>query len=138
MEHLDLKRITAQVAVRHGVVLKLDDPAMVLVTISEVVLEQCFERLEKRARLLVAELDACFEDMHQRAAADVNDRVRACGASIREEIARDLQAAKLDAGEAVFRLQQCYSHIVVWRWIAVGLMCAASLLLLGFAIGRIF
>jgi hypothetical protein len=138
MQELDIKKITAEVANRHGVIVRPDDPAMVLVTINEAVLEECFDRLEKRSRLLLAELDACFEDMHKRASGEVTDRVRACGASIREDIARDIQGAKLDASEAVFRLQQCYSHIVVWRWIAVGLMCAASLLLLGFAIGRIF
>jgi hypothetical protein len=133
-----MKRITAQVAARHGVVLKPDDPAIVLVTISETVLEECFERLEKRARLLVAELDASFEDMQQRAATHLTDQVRASAAIVREEIGRDIQAAKLDASEAVFRLRQFYSHVVVCRWVAVGLVCAVSFVLLGFAIGRIF
>ncbi len=138
LEQIDIKRITAEVANRHGVILRPDDPAMVLVTINEAVLEECFDRLEKRARLLVAELDACFEDMQQRTVAHLTDQVRASGKAVREEIDRDLRAAKLDASEAVFSLQRCYSHVVVWRWVAVGLMCAASLVLLGFAIGKMF
>jgi CHASE3 domain sensor protein len=136
MQQLDVKRITTEVAARHGVALKSDDPAMMLVTISEVVLEDCFERLEKRARLLVAELDAAFEDMQQRGASHLSDQARTVASSVREEIGRDIQAAKLDASEAVFKLQQCYSHVVVWRWVAVGLVCGVSLVLLGFAIGR--
>ena len=76
MAQLDVKRITAEVAARHGVLLKEDDPALVLVTISEAVLEECFERLEKRARGLIAELDACFEDIQQRASAHLTDEVR--------------------------------------------------------------
>ena len=37
---LDLKRITAEVAARHGMLLRPDDPAMLLVTMNEVVLQQ--------------------------------------------------------------------------------------------------
>lgn len=136
MEQLNIKKITADVANRHGVILRPDDPAMVLVTINEAVLEECFDRLEKRARLLVAELDACFEDMQQSNVGHLTDQVRASGRAVREEIDRDLRAARLDASEAVFSLQRCYSHVVVWRWVAVGLMCAAALILLGFAIGK--
>jgi hypothetical protein len=138
MAGLDIKRITAEVANRHGVILKSDDPAIVLVTINETVLEECFERLEKRARLLVAELDAAFEDMQQRGSAHLNDRVRASGAALRGEIARDVQAAKLNASEAVFKLEQCYSRVVVWRWLAAGIVSAVSLVLLGFVIGKMF
>jgi hypothetical protein len=138
MAQLDIKKITAEVANRHGVIVRPDDPAMVLVTINETVLEECFERLEKRARLLVAELDAAFEDMQQRGSAHLNDRMRASAAALREEIARDIHAAKLDASEAVFKLQWCYSRVVVWRWLAAGLVSAVSLVLLGFVIGRIF
>ena len=136
MEQLNIKKITADVANRHGVILRPDDPAMVLVTINEAVLEECFDRLEKRARLLVAELDACFEDMQQRNVGHLTDQVRVSGRAVREEIDRDLRAARLDASEAVFSLQRCYSHVVVWRWVSVGLMCAAGLVLLGFVIGK--
>ena len=98
-----MKRITAEVAARHGVLLKEDDPALVLVTISETVLEECFERLETRARGLVAELDACFEDIQQRASAHLTDEVRSVAAAVREEIHRDIQAAMviLDAESVV-------------------------------------
>src|SRR3974390_3495536 len=133
MEHLDIKRITAEVATRHGVVLKSDDPALVLVTISECVLEQSFARLENRARVLIAEIDACFEDMHQRASARLSDEVRSAASAIREEIHRDIYAAKLEANEAVFKIQCSHSQSVVSRWLAAGIVCAVALLLFGVA-----
>ena len=37
---LDLQRITAEVAARHGMLVRQDDPAMLLVTMNEVVLQQ--------------------------------------------------------------------------------------------------
>ena len=39
---LDFKRITAEVAARHGMLVSQDDPAMLLVTMNEVVLQQVF------------------------------------------------------------------------------------------------
>ena len=138
MEQLDVKRITAEVAARHGVLLKEDDPALVLVTISEAVLEECFERLEKRARGLVAELDACFEDIQQRASAHLTDEVRSAAAAVRDEIHRDIQAAKLEASETVYRVRASHSQSVVRRWIAVGIVCAVALLVFGVMIGRMF
>jgi len=51
---LDLKRITAEVAARHGMLLRPDDPAMLLVTMNEVVLQQVIGSIETRAEEIVA------------------------------------------------------------------------------------
>jgi len=138
MEKLNVKRITAEVAARHGVLLKEDDPALVLVTISEVVLETCFENLERRSRQLVAEFDAAFKDMHQRASSRLKNEVQAAAAAIHDEIHRDIQAAKLEASETVQRVRASHSQSVARRWIAVGIVCAVALLVFGIMIGRIF
>jgi CHASE3 domain sensor protein len=137
LEPLDVKRITAAVAARHGVLLKPDDPAMVLVTINECVLEKCFERLELRARALIAELDATVAAIEQRGSARLADQVREAGREIREQIGRDIEAAKLEASEAVFKIRASYSQNVVRRWIAVGVVCAVALLIFGVVLGRV-
>ncbi len=138
MARMDVKRITAEVAARHGVLLKEDDPALVLVTINEVVLVECFERLEERTRGLIAEIDACFEDIQQRASAHLTDEVRSAAAAVREEMHRDIQAAKLEASETVRKVRVAHSQSVVRRWIAVGVVCALALLVFGIMIGRMF
>lgn len=138
MEQLDVKRITAQVAARHGVLLKEDDPALILVTISQAVLEESFERLENRARCLVAELDACFVDMQQRASTHLTAAVRSAAAAVREEIHRDIRTARLEASEAVHTVVASHSRVVVRRWVAVGVVCAVALLVFGVMIGRMF
>ena len=51
---LDLKRITAEVAARHGMLLRPDDPAMLLVTMNEVVLQQVIGSIETRAEEIYA------------------------------------------------------------------------------------
>jgi len=138
MEQLDIKRITAEVSARHGILLKEDDPALVLVTISQVVLEDSFERLETRARGLVAELDACLVKMHERASTRLTDEVQSAATAVRDEIHRDIQAARLEASESVRRVITAHSRTVVRRWVAVGIFCAVALLLFGVMIGRIF
>lgn len=138
MEQLDIKRITAEVAARHGILLKADDPALVLVTINQVVLEDFFERLEKRARGLNAELDACFLKMQERASTHLTDEVQSAATAVRDEIHRDIQAARLEARESVRYVITAHSQIVVRRWVAVGIFCAVGLLVFGVMIGRMF
>ena len=102
------------------------------------ILRPCFENLERRSRQLVAEFDASFKDMHQRASSRLKDEVQAAPAAIHDEIHRDIQAAKLEASETVQRVRASHSQSVVPRWIAVGIVCAVALFVVGVMIGRIF
>ena len=51
---LDFKRIIAEVAARHGMLVRQDDPAMLLVTMNEVVLQQVIGSIEARTEEIVA------------------------------------------------------------------------------------
>jgi ElaB/YqjD/DUF883 family membrane-anchored ribosome-binding protein len=138
MEQLDVKRITAEVAARHGILLKEDDPALVLVTISQIVLEESFERVESRARGLLADVDACLLRIQERASTHLKHEVESAAVAVRDEIHRDIHAARLEVSESVRRITSAHSRIVVRRWVAVGIFCAVALLLFGVMIGRIF
>ncbi len=135
MKPLDVKRITAAVAARHGVLLKADDPALVLVTICECVLAESFERLEKRAQILLVNMEASFERTQQGASTHLTEAARESASAVREELQRDIQAAKLDASEAVFKLQTAHTRTVVWRWLAMGILSAAALFVTGVLVG---
>ena len=54
---LDLQRITAEVAARHGMLVRQDDPAMLLVTMNEVVLQQVLGSIETRVEEIVAGIE---------------------------------------------------------------------------------
>jgi len=138
MEQLDVKRITAEVAARHGILLKEDDPALVLVTINQLVLEESFDRLQNRVRGLVADLDACFAAMQHRASTRLTEEMRSAAAAVRDEISHDIQLARLEAREAVRQVVSSHSRVVARRWIAVGMFCSVALLVFGVMIGRIF
>jgi hypothetical protein len=138
MKPLDVKRITAAVAARHGMLLKADDPALVLVTINECVLAESFDQLEQRAQILLSEMDASFAKMQEGAATHLTEAARESAAAVREELQRDIQAAKLDASEALFKLQTAHSRTVVWRWLAMGILSGVGLFLGGALIGWFF
>jgi hypothetical protein len=55
---LDLKHITSAVAARHGMLVSPDDPAMLLVTMNELVLEQVIGNIEGHIEDMVAGIEA--------------------------------------------------------------------------------
>ena len=83
---LDLKRITAEVAARHGMLVRQDDPAMLLVTMNEVVLQQVFGRIEARTEEIVAGMEAGRRSAQRQAMGSIEKEARKAGIAVREEI----------------------------------------------------
>ena len=83
---LDLKRITAEVAARHGMLVRQDDPAMLLVTMNEVVLQQVVGSLEARTEKIVAGMEAGLRSAQRQAMGSIEKKARKAGIAVREEI----------------------------------------------------
>jgi len=83
---LDLKRITAEVAARHGMLVRQDDPAMLLVTMNEVVLQQVVGSLEARTEKIVAGMEAGLRSAQRQAMGSIEKEARKAGIAVREEI----------------------------------------------------
>ena len=132
---LDLKRITAEVAARHGVLVRQDDPAMLLVTMNEVVLQQVFGSIEARTEEIVAGMEAGLRSAQREALGSIEKEARKAGIAVREEIQKDVDAGRLHARELIVELNRAYSRSAVRRWVAVGVIAASSLLLLGAVLG---
>jgi hypothetical protein len=137
MEGLDVKQITAEVAARHGILLKGDDPALLLVTINELVLERSLDVLEARIRRLMGELQQSVGGMQRRVASELSEEVRASARTVREEMQRDIDAAKLETRELVLQVRHAYSRSSVRRWVAAGTVCGLVLVVLGAVLSRI-
>jgi hypothetical protein len=132
---LDLKRITAEVAARHGMLVSEDDPAMLLVTMNEVVLQQVFESIEGRTEEMVASIVAGLRSAQSEALGSVEKEARKAGIAVREEIQKEVDAGRLHARELIVELNRAYSRSAVRRWIAVGVIAASGLLVLGVGLG---
>jgi hypothetical protein len=132
---LDLKRITAEVAARHGMLLRPDDPALLLVTINEVVLQQVIGSIETRAEGIVAGIEAAFRSAQREALGSVEREARKAGIAVREEIQKDIDAGRLHARELIVELNHAYTRSAVRRWVATGVVVASGLLVLGVGLG---
>ena len=132
---LDLKRIIAEVAARHGMLVSQDDPAMLLVTMNEVVLQQVFANIEARTEEIVAGLEAGLRSAQREALGSIEKEARKAGIAVREEIQKDIDAGRLHARELIVELNRAYSRSAVRRWVAIGVVAASGLLVLGIGLG---
>jgi hypothetical protein len=132
---LDLKRVTAEVAARHGMLVSQDDPAMLLVTMNEVVLQQVLGSIETRTEEIVAAMEAGLRSAQHEALGNIEKEARKAGIAVREEIQKDIDSGRLHARELIVELNRAYSRSAVRRWVAVGVIAASSLLVLGVFLG---
>jgi hypothetical protein len=135
---LDLKRITAEVAARHGMLVSQDDPAMLLVTMNELVLQQVFGSIEARTEEIVAGIEAGLRSAQHEAQGNIEKEARKAGIAVREEIQKDIDAGRLHARELIVELNRAYSRSAVRRWVAAGVIAASGFLLLGIGLGVLF
>src|SRR6266550_2270622 len=119
---LDFKRITAEVAARHGMLVRQDDPAMLLVTMNEVVLQQVFGSIGARMEEIVAGMEAGLRSAQRQAMGSIE---------------KEVDAGRLHARELIVELNRAYSRSAVRRWVAVGVIAASSLLVLGAVLGGV-
>jgi Transcriptional activator TraM len=132
---LDFKRITAEVAARHGMLVSQDDPAMLLVTMNEVVLQQVFGNIEARTEEIVAGIEAGVRSAQHEAMGNIEKEARKAGIAVREEIQKDIDAGRLHARELIVELNQAYTRSAIRRWVAIGVVAASGLLVLGVGLG---
>jgi len=133
-ETIDVRRLIAEVAARNGVRVEPDDPAFALVTLNQLVLEDFVTRMDERIRLGIAEfMDAVYKT-EARAGKILGAEVRESAAAIREELQRDVYAARVGGLELIRQLHR--QHV----WVGLFVRCATDLvvavtLAIGFWLG---
>jgi hypothetical protein len=135
MGSVDTKRLSGEVAARHGLLIREDDPAMALVTMSEIVLEQVLSEAQLRLRALLSEAEKGQKRSQQETLVWVQEEMGRTGTALRVQVQRDIDAGRLQAKELVVQLSRVYSRSVVRRWVAVGIVSGLLLVLIGVGLG---
>ena len=135
MRSVDTKRLSGEVAARHGLLIREDDPAMALVTMSEIVLEQVLSDAELRVRGLLAEAEKGQKRSQQETLVWVQEEMGRAGSAFRVQVQRDIDAGRLQARELVVHLSQVYARSAVRRWLALGIVAGLLLVLVGVGLG---
>lgn len=110
---LNLDRLLAEAVAKHGIRLDPDDPAVVVVTLNRLVLEQA-------ARLMVADVRGAIQEF-ERAVNGVESRLG-------QAVAKNLKAGSLPAGTA--------SRRDLARWVSLGFGAGVGFFSAGVAVGK--
>ena len=132
---VDAKKLTARVAARHGLLIREDDPAMALVTMNELVLEQVLEKAQVGLRGMLSEAEEGQKRSQQETAVWVQEEIGRAGSALRVQLLRDIDTGRLQAKELVVQLGRLYSRSTVRRWVAVGIISGLVLFLIGVGLG---
>lgn len=135
MGRVDAKKLSGEVAARHGLLIREDDPAMALVTMSEIVLEQVLKEAEVRFRGVLSEAEESQKRSQQDVLVWVQEEMGRAGSALRVQLQRDVDAGRLQARELVVQLSQVYARSAVRRWVAVGIVSGLLLVLIGVSLG---
>jgi hypothetical protein len=109
-----------------------EDPAFILVTINELVLQSTMDQLNDQVKQIIAQAQEEMERMRIHAAGELGRAVRTSAIAVRRELQADVDAAKIEAHQLVAEIHQAYSQVQVRRWIAAGIVAAAVIASLSF------
>lgn len=131
----DVKMLIGEVAARHGITLRSDDPAFALVTVNQLVLEQTMLDLIQRTQEMTAEFDRAGDRLQERAGRVLAGELRKAGAEIRIALKQDIAAA-MRSRQSAERRQQVASRSMVYCWLSLGMIGGLALLIIGILIGH--
>ena len=137
MADIDFEKLIAEVAKRHQILLREDDPAFAIITLNQLVFETVTEEIFKKVRGLTTEFKAAADQVQTCAGATIAREIRTAIESGRVSLRADLEAGKLQAKQMVMEVQLQDKRARLARYITVGLLAAVALLVCGALLGRL-
>ena len=135
MPELNKESLTAELARRYGIRMDEDDPALAMVALNRLALENAVKQLSEAIREGISELEDSMQRVDRRAGKLIAQEVTETAARVRAELQKDIDAAGLKAAHLVYQVDQAHKRPALIRWLAVGLTSAAALFGSGLWIG---
>ncbi len=121
---IDVQRLIAEVASRHKLLLKPDDPALALVTMNQLILDASLEAVHEQIRVTVTEFHASILKVEKRAGTMLAQTVKEAAVQMQAGLQSDIHVAGLKAREIVHLLNEAHRRPALIRWSATGPLCA--------------
>ncbi len=121
------QRLIAEVAARHNVLLDPDDPAIALVTMNQLILDDAMDTMHGQIRATIAEFHASMQKAEGRAGSMLAQEVKESAAQMQRGLHDDIHTAGLKACEIVNLVNEAHRRPALIRWSAVGLVAGALL-----------
>jgi hypothetical protein len=135
MPEFNIETLTAEMARRYGIQFSEDDPALAMVALNGLALENAVEQLGEAIREGIRELEASMQNVNRRAGKVVAQEVIETATRMRAELQKDIDAAGLKAAHLVYRVDQAHRRPTLIRWSVAGLVSAVALFAAGIWIG---
>lgn len=135
MTNLDTKRLMAEIALRHGIRMDGNDPALAIVSLNQLVLEELTAELAGRIGLNLRDFESSVQKIQTRAGKLVAQEFNERAAALRHELEGDLQVAGSKAADLVYKIQKAHSRSSLMRWTTLGLASGAGMFASGLWIG---
>lgn len=133
----DVQRLIAEVAARHRLLLNPDDAAFALVTMNRMVLEETLEAIHSRVTEDLALFQNAAAKAQNRAESALAAEVEESAATIRREIRRDLEDARLQVSKIVQQVHDAYRKPMSDRQFALITLAVLLLIVLGIVVDRL-
>ncbi len=124
---IDIQRLIAEVAARHNLFLKPDDPAIALITMNQLILDSAVETVNKQVRVTIAEFHSSMQTAEKRAGSMLAQTVKESAAQMQQGLQNDIHVAGLKAREIVHLLNEAHRRPALIRWCTVGLLAGTLL-----------
>jgi hypothetical protein len=124
---ITIQRLIAEVAARHNVFLKPDDPGIALVTMNRLILDDAMETVHGQIRATIAEFHASMQKAEKRAGGILAQGVKESAVQMRRGLQNDIHRAGLKASEIVHLVNEAHRRPALIRWSAIGLVAGALL-----------
>ena len=126
-DSIDIQRLIAEVAVRHDLLFKPDDPAFAIVTMNQLILDDAMERVHEGIRETIAGFNASYQKAEKRAGSVLAQEVKRSAEQMRQGLQNDIHIAGLKAREYVHLVNEAHRRPSLIRWSAVGIVAGAFL-----------
>src|SRR5215831_11893422 len=113
---IDIQRLIGEVAARDGIRVEPGDPAFALVTLNQLVLEDAVKQIREHIRSGIAEFTEAVQKTESRAGKVLAEEVKEAAAQVREELHRDVEAARIRAGEILSEVHRSATRAALIRW----------------------
>ena len=138
MAALNTKRLVGEVASRYKIRLDENDPAFVVVQLTQIALEESSHELVERLAVERREFEAEVQRVQSRVGRYIAREFNEGAVALRRGLEGDITAAGLNAAELVEKVHRAHTRSTLIRWLCVGITSGLGLFGLGVWVGAHF
>ncbi len=136
MAHLDKKWLVGEMAARYGIRLDDADPALAIISLNQLVLEETIGEVCEQLRGRIAEFEASAQKLENRSGHVLAQQAKESAAEIRRQLQGDIHVAGLRSRELVDHIHKAHTRPVLIKWTALGVLIGFVLFCCGVWVGR--